>query len=180
MEPGGATPRSARAQSHARQNTPTVMTFTDSNQEDMLQSLVHSEGPAREEQRGGGAAIAPHGARPPLQKSVLFHRIINKHEQRRCGKYLPKVFFFFSLAEQQLLGRIKTNRHASQCFSSSSPEGEENLICTLNLALMCLKGEQRCQACRQTHQHVIKSFGIYPPRAHPSLTKSFPGDSGEE
>lgn len=29
------------------------MTFTDSNQEDMLQSLVHSEGPAREEQRGG-------------------------------------------------------------------------------------------------------------------------------
>lgn len=29
------------------------MTFTHSNQEDMLQSLVHSEGPAREEQRGG-------------------------------------------------------------------------------------------------------------------------------
>lgn len=26
---------------------------------------------------------------------MLFHRIINKHEQRRCGKYLPKVFFFF-------------------------------------------------------------------------------------
>lgn len=29
------------------------MTFADSNQEDMLQSLVHSESPAREEQQGG-------------------------------------------------------------------------------------------------------------------------------
>lgn len=28
------------------------MTFADSNQEDMLQSLVHSESPAREEQGG--------------------------------------------------------------------------------------------------------------------------------
>lgn len=29
------------------------MTFADSNQEDMLQSLVHSESPACEEQQGG-------------------------------------------------------------------------------------------------------------------------------
>lgn len=29
------------------------MTFADSNQEDMLQSLVHSKGPAREDQQGG-------------------------------------------------------------------------------------------------------------------------------
>lgn len=29
------------------------MTFADSNQEDMLQSLVHSESPAHEEQQGG-------------------------------------------------------------------------------------------------------------------------------
>lgn len=29
------------------------MTFADSNQEDMLQSLVHSKSPARKEQQGG-------------------------------------------------------------------------------------------------------------------------------
>lgn len=42
-----------QGQSRAHKNTPTVMTFADSNQEDMLQSLVHSESPAREERQGG-------------------------------------------------------------------------------------------------------------------------------
>lgn len=52
-EPKETTLRLVRGQSPAHKNTPTVMTFADSNQEDMLQSLVHSESPAHEEQQGG-------------------------------------------------------------------------------------------------------------------------------